>query len=106
MYALIYDEHHLDRPQKKVLSIHENREDAELALEKRKEKLGKKYGSVMRALFGPRRKSDPEILSGSVNMTPGGLVKSAAIPPGNQSFGVLRPQDNELKQLSNRKLII
>jgi hypothetical protein len=42
MYALIYDKHHLHKPQKKVLSIHENREEAERALEKRKEKLGKK----------------------------------------------------------------
>jgi len=42
MYALIYDEHRLERPQKKVLSVHETREDSEEALEKRKEELGKK----------------------------------------------------------------
>lgn len=42
MFALIYDEHHLEQPQKKVISIHDNREDAEIALEKRKQDLGRK----------------------------------------------------------------
>jgi len=42
MYALIYDEHQLERPQKKVISVHESRETAETALEKRKEELGRK----------------------------------------------------------------
>ena len=41
MYALIYDEHDLSKPKKKVLSIHNSRETAETALEKRKQKLGK-----------------------------------------------------------------
>ena len=42
MYALIYDEHDLTKPQKKVISVHRSRETAEKALEKRKRKLGKK----------------------------------------------------------------
>jgi len=42
MYALIYDEHMLDKPQKKVISIHDSREDADIALEERKKELGKK----------------------------------------------------------------
>lgn len=42
MYALIYDEHMLDQPRKKVISIHESREEAEVALENRKKELGRK----------------------------------------------------------------
>jgi hypothetical protein len=42
VFALIYDEHQLDRPQKKVISIHKSRRTAEMALEKRKKKLGRK----------------------------------------------------------------
>ena len=42
MYALIYDEHRLDKPEKRVISIHDSREAAEVALEKRKEELGRK----------------------------------------------------------------
>ncbi len=41
MYALIYDEHHLDKPNKKVISTHESREEADVALEDRKNKLGR-----------------------------------------------------------------
>ena len=42
MYALIYDEHQLEKPQKMVISVHESRSEAEIALEKRKEELGRK----------------------------------------------------------------
>lgn len=42
MYALIYDEHQLDHPQKRVISIHHSREEAELALGKRQEELGRR----------------------------------------------------------------
>lgn len=42
MYALIYDEHNLDKPMKKVISVHDNRKEAEQALESRKKKLGRK----------------------------------------------------------------
>ncbi len=41
MYALIYDEHDLVKPKKKVISVHRNRQTAETALDKRKKKLGK-----------------------------------------------------------------
>lgn len=41
MYALIYDEHNLKKPQKKVLSVFDTREDADNALERRKNELGK-----------------------------------------------------------------
>ena len=39
MYALIYDEHQLDHPQKKVISVHRRRETAEAALERRQKSL-------------------------------------------------------------------
>jgi hypothetical protein len=42
MYALIYDEHQLDHPQKKVISVHKSRPTAETALEKRMKVLGRK----------------------------------------------------------------
>ena len=42
MFALIYDEHRLDRPQKRVISVHKTRETADMALETRKKKLGRK----------------------------------------------------------------
>ena len=41
MFALIYDEHDLVQPKKKVVSVHRKRETAEAALEKRKKELGK-----------------------------------------------------------------
>jgi hypothetical protein len=41
MYALIYDEHDLVQPKKKIISVHQKRETAEAALEKRKRELGK-----------------------------------------------------------------
>jgi hypothetical protein len=42
MYALIYDEHNLEAPMKKVISVHDSRNEAEQALESRKRKLGRK----------------------------------------------------------------
>jgi hypothetical protein len=41
MFALIYDTHELDKPQKRVISVHQSRENAENALEERKKRLGK-----------------------------------------------------------------
>jgi hypothetical protein len=41
MFALIYDTHELDKPQKRVISVHKSRENAEKALEDRKKQLGK-----------------------------------------------------------------
>jgi hypothetical protein len=42
MYALIYDEHRLDRPLKRVISLHRTRTEAENAQEKRMKELGKR----------------------------------------------------------------
>jgi len=42
MYALIYDEHDLAQPFKKIISVHDSRDMAETALEKRKQELGRK----------------------------------------------------------------
>ena len=42
MYALIYDEHQLDHPQKTVISVHKSRKTAEKALEKRMKTLGRR----------------------------------------------------------------
>ena len=41
MYALIYDEHNLLQPRKKIISVHRSRETAETALQKRMRKLGR-----------------------------------------------------------------
>ncbi len=42
MYALIYDDHHLNQARKKVISIHETRQESEKALAERQKKLGKR----------------------------------------------------------------
>jgi hypothetical protein len=42
MYALIYDEYDLNKPQKAVISVHKTRETAEKALVKRQKKLGRR----------------------------------------------------------------
>ncbi|MEN8246826.1 MAG: hypothetical protein ABFS43_18210 [Thermodesulfobacteriota bacterium] len=41
MFALIYDKHQSDRPFKKVISVYNSRENAEIALEERKKELGR-----------------------------------------------------------------
>ena len=41
MFALIYDTHELDKPLKRVISVHKSRQTAESALEKRMTRLGK-----------------------------------------------------------------
>ena len=41
MYALIYDEYDLQKPKKKVISVHRKRQTAEKALEKRQRDLGR-----------------------------------------------------------------
>jgi hypothetical protein len=41
MFALIYDTHELDKPQKRVLSVHKHRATAETALAERIRRLGK-----------------------------------------------------------------
>jgi hypothetical protein len=42
MYALIYDDHKLNQLQKKVISVHETREESDDALVKRQKDLGRK----------------------------------------------------------------
>ena len=42
MYALIYDDHELNESQKKVISVHETREESEKALSQRQIELGKR----------------------------------------------------------------
>jgi hypothetical protein len=42
MYTLIYDEHDLSKPLKKVISVHKSRKTAEKALRKRMKKLGRR----------------------------------------------------------------
>ena len=42
MYALIYDEHNLDKPMKKMISSHDSRKEAEQALKSCKKILGRK----------------------------------------------------------------
>jgi hypothetical protein len=41
MYALIYDEHNLLKPRKKIISVHRSRQTAERALDKRMRYLGR-----------------------------------------------------------------
>jgi hypothetical protein len=42
MFALIYDEHRQEKPQKRVISVHGSRPAAEVALERRRAELGRK----------------------------------------------------------------
>ena len=42
MYALIYDDHNLGQATKKVISVHETREESDKALLQRQNNLGKK----------------------------------------------------------------
>jgi|GEM_PF-6444758 len=52
MYALIYDQHQLDHPQKRVFSVYTSRATAEKALEKRMKTLIGGYGNVIRESCG------------------------------------------------------
>ena len=42
MYALIYDNHNLGQAEKKVISVHETREESDKALSQRQNDLGRK----------------------------------------------------------------
>ena len=42
MFALIFDKHRLNHPRKKVISVHRSRQEAEEALENRREALGRR----------------------------------------------------------------
>ena len=64
MYALIYDEHDLVKPKKKVISVHKSRDTAETGLEKRKKRLGKKVWEC-----------NTRIVWTDINVQAGGYVK-------------------------------
>ena len=57
MYALIYDEHRLERPRKKVISVHETREEADKSLEQRKEERGRKVWECNRRIVWAEKES-------------------------------------------------
>jgi len=40
MYALIYDDYDLDKPEKQVFSVHATRDEAQKALDRRQEQMG------------------------------------------------------------------
>ena len=42
MYALIYDDHELDHPKKRVISVHDSREESDRALKNRWDTMGKR----------------------------------------------------------------
>jgi hypothetical protein len=60
MFALIYDTHDLDNPQKRVISVHKSRETAEDALEARKKRLGKTVAECNTRIVWVKRKVQPE----------------------------------------------
>jgi len=60
MFALIYDTHELDKPQKRVISTHESREAAEKALEERKIRLGRTVEECETRIVWTKRKVQPE----------------------------------------------
>lgn len=57
MYALIYDTHQLDHPQKQVVSMHRTRANAEKALDARKRRLGKTVEECDTRIVWLRRKA-------------------------------------------------
>jgi len=80
MYALIYDEHDLSKPKKKVLSIHKSRETAETALEKRKQKLGKTVEECNTRIVWVNRKISADDYLTSADYTT--WQPGEKIPPG------------------------
>jgi hypothetical protein len=60
MFALIYDTHELDKPQKRVISAHESREAAEKALQARKKRLGRTVEECETRIVWMKRKVQPE----------------------------------------------
>jgi hypothetical protein len=60
MFALIYDTHDLDKPNKRVISVHKSRETAENALEARKKRLGKTVEECDTRIVWVKRKVQPE----------------------------------------------
>lgn len=60
MFALIYDTHELDKPQKRVISTHESRDAAETALAERQRRLGKSVQDCDTRIVWLKRKVQPE----------------------------------------------
>lgn len=60
MFALIYDTHELDKPQKRVISVHKTRETAERVLEIRMARLGKKVEECNTRIVWVKRKVNRE----------------------------------------------
>jgi len=56
MFALIYDTRELDKPQKRVLSVHKTRQTAERVLEIRMVRLGKKVEECDTRIVWVKRK--------------------------------------------------
>ncbi len=57
MYALIYDDHDLAKPFKRVISMHTSRATAEKALKKRQDKLGRKVWDCNTRIVWATRKA-------------------------------------------------
>ncbi|WP_372681274.1 hypothetical protein [Desulfosarcina sp.] len=60
MFALIYDTHELDKPQKRVISVHKSRETAERVLGIRMARLGKKVEECNTRIVWVKRKVQRE----------------------------------------------
>jgi hypothetical protein len=70
MYALIYDDHSLDEAQKKVISVHETREESENALSQRQIELGKRvYECNTRIVWTDKAVSADDVLATSEFVT-------------------------------------
>jgi hypothetical protein len=64
MYALIYDDHSLDQSEKKVISVHETRQESETALSLRQKSLGKKvYDCNTRVVWTDKDVSSDDVLN-------------------------------------------
>ena len=77
MFALIYDEHDLAKPRKYVLSLHDTRETAEIALENRKKALNRKiHDCYTRIVWTEAKIKEGEYISPDqfVNWRPGEVV--------------------------------
>jgi hypothetical protein len=74
MFALIYDTHELDKPDKRVLSLHKSRKTAEKALEKRMIMLGRRVWDCNTRIVwleGKARRGDLVTANGFSTWKPG-----------------------------------
>ena len=60
MFALIYDTHDLDKPQKRVISVHKTRQTAERVMEIRMARLGKNVEECNTRIVWVKRKVNRE----------------------------------------------